>query len=253
MGALAKINRLQVAIIGIVLSIIAAAGIYFGLVKPQQDQLASETARYEAAEQKKSEIPAAEKDLQKAKQEVVIAKRKWAVYDRRYMPDIDVTNLFTGTRQLWNEQIKVLGPKVTKYLNSDKNVRVVQSAIQIPAPSGDPNAVARKVFVYPLGSITVAGNFDQVLNHAQRWNNFDRLALVDGLTLTGNSPRLQGTYTLTVYEFTRGDKMGEPVPQAGAANGAGSFGGAPPAGFGVGSEGMPGGPAGMEGAPPPGP
>jgi hypothetical protein len=263
MGPLAKINRLQVWIIAGVLSLISAAGIYFGLVKPQLDQLKVETDRRDAAEAKKAQIPDAEKKLAEAKKKVAKANSDWAQYDRRFMPRINTENLFTGTRQLWNEQIKVLGPKVTKYLYGDKTVRVVQSNIQIPAPSGDPNAVARKAFVYPLGQQTVTGTFNQVLNHAERWNRFDRLALVDGLTLSGNSPRLQGTYTLTIYEFTQGEKNGDPIPQAGAA-GAGGFpggGGFPgPGGFpGGGPEGGFGGPgslgpdAGGGAVPPPGP
>lgn len=242
MGPLAKINRLQVAIIAAVLSLISAAGIYFGLVKPQQDQLAQETARKEAAEQKKAQIPDAQRKLDEAKKKVALANQKWAVYDRRFMPRINTENLFQGTQQLWREQIKVLGPKVTKFLNSDKTVRVVQSNVQIPAPSGDPNAVARKAFVYPLGTQTVTGTFNQVLNHAERWNRFDRLALVDGLSLSGNSPRLQGTYTLTIYEFTQGEKNGDPIPQAGQAGGGGGF-----PGFGG-----PGGPPDFGGGPPPG-
>jgi Predicted membrane protein len=246
MGALAKINRMQVMIIGIVLSIIAAAGIYIGLIKPLMERKAEADAKYEAQKQIADQMPSAQADRKKAEQEVRDAKRDWAVYERRLMPTINLSNLFTAQRQLWNEQINVLGPKVVRYLNADRRVRVVSQNISLPAPPSDPNAVAQKIFTFPLGQVSVAGTFNDILKHAERWNDFDRLVLVDGLTLSGNSPGLVGTYSLTAYIITQSDEIGPSIPQAQPATGGfgGGFGG-PPGGF-------PGGPPPGAGGPPPG-
>ncbi|MBC8136575.1 MAG: hypothetical protein H8F28_11865 [Fibrella sp.] len=236
---LAKIKWFQVAIILVVLTTLAVAGIFIFLIKPMnerftaaEEKLAAQTTALATAEGK---LNPAKADRVKARQEVVVAKREWARYDRALMPNIDLTNRFTATRQLWNEQLRVLGPKVLKFLYADRSVRVVSESIAIPAPVGDPNAVVQKVFTYPLGNVTVAGNFEQVLKHTERWNRFDRLALVDGLTLSGNSPTLTGTYTVTLYEITHFDKVGPAIQQATPATGGGGF---------------PGGGGGFPGAPP---
>ncbi len=251
---LAKIKWFQVAIILVVLTTLAVAGIFIFLIKPMNERFTAageKLAAQEAALAKSvSEKPTAERERVKARQEVAVAKREWARYDRALMPNIDLTNRFTATRQLWDEQLRVLGPKVLKFVYGDRTVRVVSESIAIPAPPNDPNAVVRKVFEYPLGNITVAGNFDQVLKHTERWNKFDRLALVDGLTLSGNSPTLTGTYSVTLYEITHFDKVGPPIPQplSGAGGGGGGFpgGGFPGGGF------QNGPPPGFQNGPPPG-
>lgn len=94
------------------------------------------------------------------------------------------------------------------------------------------------------GTIKVEGTFPEILHHIALWNNFNRIALIDGLTLSGNSPNLVGSYNITIYEFPRNaDKPGKQVPSsAGTGPGAGGGGmrmgppggGAPP--------GVPGGP-----------
>jgi hypothetical protein len=107
------------------------------------------------------------------------------------------------------------------------------------------------------GSLSVAGDFRQILYHVQRWNSFDRLVLIDGLALHGNSPFMTGTYNATAFIFPQGDdKIAQPLPKgegsAGAAGGAGGPGGFP-GGPGGPPGGFPGGPpGGFPGGPPQG-
>ena len=254
---LRNIKWFQVAIVAVVLTILAVGGIFIFLIKPMNERYDLAAAKLEAQETALATAKAgkkpAELDLVKAKAEVATAKREWASYDRRLMPRIDLTNRFTATRQLWNEQLNVLGPKVVKFLYSDRSVTVVSESIKVPEPSGDPNAAVQKVYTYPFGNVTVSGTFDQVMKHTARWNKFDRLALVDGLVLSGNSPTLTGTYTLTVYEIPNFDIVGPVIPQAtqtqGGGGGRGGFGG-PPAGIGGPPPGF--GPPPGAGGPPPG-
>jgi hypothetical protein len=236
-----KITQLQVWIIGLVLSIISGVLIFFLLIKPANEEKAAADARYETAHQTAVLEPQKQNELKVAKANVVQAQANWNRLDRQLMPDIDVSNLYRGMRQLWNEQIKVLGPRVEKYLRADKSVQIVSANIQLPPPPTDPNAVNRKAFVYDLGSVTVMGNFEEITRHVERWNKFDRLVLADGLTLQGNSPRLFGTYTLRLFVFPHGtDKPGPAIPQAGGGQG-GMMGG-------MGGPGMMGGmPGGMGG------
>ena len=259
---LRNIKWFQVAIVFAVLTLIAVAGIFIGLIKPMNERLAAantkletQTTTYQEATGNGAKgLNAAKKDKEKAVQEVAVAQAAWAGYDRRLMPNIDLSNRFTATHQLWNEQRLVLGPKVLKFLYADRSVKVVSEQIAIPAPTGDPNTVVQRVYTYPLGNVTVSGRFEDVLRNTERWNRFERLALVDGLTLAGNSPVLTGTYNVTLYEFSHADKVGPEIPQAGAptGGGGGGFPGGPPPGFqGGGFPGsFPGGGPGSFGPPP---
>ena len=220
-----RVTPLQVWIISLVLSLIAGLLVFFLLIRPAQDRLATETKRYEDQEAIALTRPKMEQDKKNALREVAEAKAKWAIYDKKLMPNINITNLFTGMQELWQEQIFTLGPKVRKFLYADKTVQVAKESIALPAPPTDPNSIARKVFVFDFGQVEVVGNFNDVLNHVERWNTFDRLMVADNLTLQGNSPRLSGQYTLTCYEFTRGDVAGAPWPAAGTGTGAGGAGG----------------------------
>ena len=253
---MAKITQAQVYIIGVVLTVITAALIYFLLIKPSMESLAEQTAKYEQRKAVAEKMPQAQKARKTAETQIAAAKADWAVYDRQLMPNIDISNLIIGHQQLLNEQIVVLIPKVEKFLQADKSVQVVSAALTPPATSGDPNVVNKKEFTYDLGTVSVAGTFPAILKHAERWNRFDRLILVTGLTLSGNSPRLVGTYSLRCFEITHGEKPGDPIPQA-AAGAGGGFGGGPgsgpPPGYsnGPGGDVRPGGgPPGTDGTPP---
>jgi hypothetical protein len=74
------------------------------------------------------------------------------------------------------------------------------------------------------GDIRVIGTFSQVLNNVESWNNFSRLAQVDGLKLEGYSPFITATYHVTLTEFYKGSDKPAPKMNAGAAGGAGGSG-----------------------------
>jgi hypothetical protein len=256
-----KITQWQVWIIGVVLAIISAVIIYFMLMKPVIENTQAQTAKAETDEAEAAKRPQYEKKLRDANATKAKAERDWRVYDQRYMPDVDVRDRIRAMKQLWQEQIKVLGPKVEKFLYADKKVRVAQASLQLAPPPTDPNTVAtQKAITYDFGNITVVGTFKDIMAHVSRWNKFERLALADGLTLSGNSPNLTGTYNLRVFVFLHGtDNVGPEVPAA-AAGQAGGFGGGgfggpggfsgppggfntssgPPPGFGGGGRGGPG-------------
>ena len=234
MGAKAKITPQQVYIIGAVLTIISALVIYFTLVKPGNEALDAANVHLQAATATAEKQGAATKDRTLATREVAKAKATWDQYDRKYMPNIDVSNRLLGVQQLWHEQVEVLGPRVERFLRADHSVEIVQDGITVTGVPSDPNAVVAKQFTYDLGAVAVAGTFNDVLNHAARWNKFDRLILMDNLTLRGNSPRLIGQYSLQCFEFTHNiEKPGPVIPQAApptGASGGASIPGGPPAG-----------------------
>lgn len=254
--AVSKITRQQMMIIGAVLAALIAGGIYYFLMRPLAERRAAADAKYEAAEQIALTRRQKEDAKKKAEEEVRKAEAQWRVYDRRYMysrdrtgnptvPLVDTSNLLRAMQQRWTEQSTVLGSLATQFLRSDNTVRVVQANIAVAPPPVDPNQAADQLVRLSLGTVTVSGTFENILRHAERWNRFKRLVLVDNLTLSGNSPRLTGQYTLTCFIFAHsGDTPPAAVPRAAGTAGAGA-GNFPGAGI-PGEGGLPG-----EGGPPP--
>ena len=82
------------------------------------------------------------------------------------------------------------------------------------------------MLVVPLGTVTVNGDFRHILTHFNDWQYFNRLVSVDGLTLVGNSPYMQGSYTATMYIFPQNDTslQSGPLAKAGGTGAAGAAG-----------------------------
>ena len=239
----AKLTAQQAWIISIVVSLLAVAAIGFLLIKPGMEKLDERRSFRDSRETVAAGMPAEQSRKKKIEKDKKLAEADWAVYDKALMPRIDMSDLWLATRQLWTERIDRLGPMVDKYLMADKSVTVVNKQLSLPAPSSDPNAVnAPQPFIYTIGSVRVRGTFPNIMKHVRRWNNFNRLVLVDGLTLAGQSPQLEASYSLTIYEWaqnTEPGKIGPAFPWAGTGNGGPGGGG--PGGFGAPGGGPPGG------------
>ncbi len=108
-----------------------------------------------------------------------------------------------------------------------------ESATTILANYFNYPAISFPVVVFNFGQITVSGTYDQILANVRSYANMPNyLAVASGLRLDGTSPRLTGTYSLSVVGFIRGDKIFSSVPEGGAGGAAGGFGaGGPGAGF----------------------
>jgi hypothetical protein len=209
-----KITRVQIGIIAGVLSLIIAGGIFFGLIKPLNERMEAANAKYTANEPIAAQRSSAEADRKKALADVNNAKLEFARYEKRFFyrrtqaglqPLVNVSDRLRALQQRWQLQGQSgLGPEVLAFLNRDKSVRITQAGLSIPAPPQEANEAVEELIVLPLGTVAVEGTFDKVLDHTVRWNKFNRLMLVDGLALQGNSPRLAGTYALTCYIFASG-------------------------------------------------
>jgi hypothetical protein len=209
--------------------------VYFGLIRPLNDRMAAATAKHDQNAPIAARRGAAQADVTRAQSEVAAAKRDYARYARRLFADakgrplVDVSDRLRALQQRWDlvhgePPSKRLGPQVVSFLRKDRSVRIQQANISVPAPPQDPNAIDPNVIVLPLGSVNAEGTFSNLLRHAERWNQFNRLVLVEGLALAGNSPRLATSYTLTCYIYPQGDVAGPPIPSAGGAAGGGGAG-----------------------------
>jgi hypothetical protein len=128
-------------------------------------------------------------------------------------------------------------------------VKVVQGA-QVPFPPTEYQQIVEGYFNWPayafpvcifdFGTITVEGTYKQITDNVRSWSNMPNyIAVTDGLQLTGTSPKLTGSYQLTVVAMIRGDKIAPPVGNAGPPAAAGAAAGAPAAPGGRGGPGLP--------------
>jgi hypothetical protein len=228
-----KLTRPQIWIIFGVLSLIAVLTLWFTLNDPRIKDIATEQSRYEARNQVAETKAQADKKYKDAKIQVAAAKSDWSKYERRFMPTINISNLYTAWQQIQKEQLYVLGPKLDKFVRADKGVQIVQAGFSLYPPPDDPNQANAPLLTENKGAVTVSGNFDAILKHVERWNNFDRLVLVTGFSLQGNSPRLFGSYNLQVFEFTQGETPGPSFPAASSGTGGGGMGGMMGGGMGM--------------------
>jgi len=201
---------------------------FFLLIKPAKEELAKLDERYKAAEPIALQEPQARRELDEAIRKVNETTRKLEVYMNAKMPNLDFSDRAKGMVQLWHEQIETLGPLLESYINRS-GVKLISPNITVPAPPVNPNdpVFSQPVITVPVGQVQVQGNFRQIMDHIRKWNNCNRLVMVDLPTLTGNSPTLQAAYNLTVFIFPRRE-AGPTVAMAGAGGPGGTAVGAPP-------------------------
>ncbi len=215
--SLSKLKKIHVIIIGSVLCVMAAAALFFLLIKPQQEAYEKAEARYNAAKDLGNQMAEnkALDDLAKAISESNLARQAFDYQMKRRMPDLSFARRDTGMLALWQEQIKTLGPLLESFAR-DKSVDVVGARFTIPPPPVNPNdsIFDRDQLVFPLGSVQAVGNFKDLMNNIRRWNNCKRLVMVGPPVLQGTSPRLAMAYAVTCYVFPAA-KGGPQIPMAG--------------------------------------
>ncbi len=195
---------MHVIIIGAVVLVIAGVGVFFLQVKPQMDAFKTAKEKYE-----KESVKGNEQSRQTAIQQRELANlalnQAQALLDvqmKRRMPYLNFSRRDIGMLSLWKEQIKVMGPLLEHFAHDEK-VRVMQAGFKIAPPPANPNdpLFSQDVLVFPLGQVTVSGNFKQVMNNIRRWNNCRRLVMVGPPRLAGTSPQLMVSYDVTCYVF----------------------------------------------------
>ena len=217
-----RLNPLIVTVIGVVVCLLAVGGIMYFLVLPQKTAYATALARDQAAEPDASATTqaAAKADVLKAQSEVDAAQVQWRQIESSKMPPYDVSHRFHAWQQLQNELAVNLGPSLERWIPRTGVVPLTD--ISLPAPPSSPNAITAAPLIVPIGSgtMSVGGSFRGILKHVQQWNNFNRLVLIDGLQLHGNSPYMKGDYTAKVIIFPQNDAaLDKPIASAGAGTG----------------------------------
>jgi len=262
-----RLSPLVVAIVGVVLSLLAIGLILFLLIKPTQESIGSQQARLDAnapgdsPESRQQGLAANKKkglkDLNDAKVQVQMTQMQWAQVQASTMPPLDVSDRFKAMRQLTYEFNHYLPLDLQRQLGVTKGV-TSSTRFALPAPPISPNdpMIRSGVLQVPLGTVNVNGDFRRILTQFYNWQYFNRLVVVDGLSLDGNSPYMSGSYNATLYIFPQNDdKLQPPIAKAGgagtSAGGARGGGSSPYPGGGGGGSPYPGG-GGGGGSPYPG-
>jgi len=217
-----------VAVVGVIACIIAAIVITVSLIQPTQDKIASAESRIAAAapDATPEKHAAAQKlfdDNTLTAQQIAAA---WKVKERNLMPPFDVSKRDTAWKQLSQELSANLGPSIERWMSHSGVLH--QASIRIQAPPASPNQITGSPLVIPIagGNLQVQGDFRSILAHVLKWNDFNRLVLIDKLQLSGNSPGMNGSYTANVIIFPQnGDKLGGTIAKNGSATGSPGMGG----------------------------
>lgn len=233
-----------VAVVGFVL-IAVAVGIAFGVfIVPTSQKITEQQERFNGAYQ--DSLPSAQaeakSELDANNKTAAGIRAQWDIKEKALMPPYDVSDRGLAWKQLSRELSYNLGPNLERWMARSGVIQ--QTSISIEAPPNSPNLISGSPLVIPItgssGSMSVGGDFRSLLESVLKWNDFNRLVLIDRLQLHGNSPYMQAQYDAQVIIFPQhADKLGGTVEKSGTGGGGGGFGGG--GGYGGGPGGPPGG------------
>ncbi len=279
-----KLAPLHVYLIGGVIGLIVAVGMYFARLKPLGEKVAAKQQEvqgvegtttaingtnvpYNGEEQAKKILQAAVKsrDVKKAELLSLEARKQFPpgqTIDLGKTGD-DTTIMNNGTMAKWlglPRRVVEVMERYAKVRGSRRGVAVETNFTAAP-PATTPASIPRDIIAWNLGTMSITGEYSRVMQWVKDWNSAPLLVAVDGLkcTLEGRNGRIKADANLVVYIFPTGEAVQTGGSTAAAATGGGMMGGGMMGGMGGGggmmSPGMgapPGGASGPSmGAPPP--
>jgi hypothetical protein len=259
-----KLSPLTIILIGVSILIMALSYGFFQHYLPNSTEAGFYRTYAEQLQAEGDKLPQAKSRLQKAEDLVTTKAAEWRAVVETKTPPPDVNNrgidLNTDAWQL-TVDTKKFRDNIQRAVNAQLikgGVKIVGAGPQIPEPSDVASDVLASFYNYPtiafpvvifdLGQVTVEGTEAQIMENVRSWKNMPRyLAVADGLQITGTSPQLRGTYSVSIVGYIRGKQIFPAVPDGpspagggaggvGGAGGRGAFGGGGPAG-GVGGPG----------------
>ena len=257
---MSKLTSLHITIIGIVTAIIMSLLLFFLLIKPKNEDIATSVAATDSAVNAggtETKVAGHKKDLVRSKQDTKVIKAAWAINEQRYMPKIafsaqqksaNLLSLYAfsglysdgklyGIRDLPT----VWGVKVKRWYDAHYRegvFRTPKDDFAIDSFSTDPNDISKlNSITFPQGKpwhiTVVAKSFDAAMMHLRRFNGMRGFGMpvVDGVALEGQSPFLTLSYDLALYVIP---PAAPPAPDPVIEGGTGSAPAAGPGGFGGG-------------------
>jgi hypothetical protein len=221
-----KLSGWTIILLGLCLGLSVLSYALFQVYLPNQqatEYMQTYRAQLEAEAGKQRQ---ADNRVQDAIQKVEDAAQAWNVYVATKTPP---SSLASGGIDLYRNPYQLVVDS-RKFRNSAQRafnaqlrkggVKIV-SAPEIPQPPDSETDILPTYYNYPgllfpvviwdLGAITVTGTYDQIMRNVREWRNMPRyLAVADGLTISGTSPNLTGTYNVTLVGFIKGSQIYPP-------------------------------------------
>lgn len=259
-----KITQVHVYIFGAVVMILIGVGMYFAMLKPLNDGNVALNGQVTSLEQQTVQIDGSGfnwEQFDQAEAKLAAAKERRAGKERRLasleaskkLPRANEIDLGDGTDQTilqrtmgrWLQLPRVVVPMMENFAQARGRRRGVKitTAFTAPAPSTRPSDIPRDIIAWRLGTLTVEGRFERVMQWAKDWNSAPLLVSVEDLkcVVAGDNGEVQATASLVVYMFPTGKAVTNPGAGAAAPGGMPGMPGMMP--------GMPGGMPGEPGAP----
>jgi hypothetical protein len=260
---MSKLTALHINLIGAGAALVMALILFFVLIKPKNEDIATSKAATDAAIQAhgtEDAVTSHKKDLVKAKNDTKVITAAWAINQSRYMPKIAFSD-----QQKSNNLLKlyafnglysdgkvygirdlptVWGLKVKNWYDAHDREGVMRDFGQdfpIESFSTDPNDISKLSYITfpqskPWHVTVIAKTFDAAMLHLRRFNSMRGFGMpvVDGVALDGQSPALNMSYDMALYVIP---PAAPPAPDPVIGGGGGGAAPAGPAGFGGGRPG----------------
>lgn len=262
-----KLSPLTIILIGFSILLMALSFGFFQHWLPNTTEAGYYTEYANKLEEEGNKLPKAKQRLAMAEDRVDKMAEQWRAVVATKTPTSDLGNRGIGINvDGWQLVVdsKKFRDNIQRAVNAQMlkgGIKVIGNGPQVPIPTDSATEILASFYNYPaiafpvvildLGQITVEGTYDQIMENVRSWKNMPHyLAVADGLSLAGNSPKLRGTYSVSIVGYVRGTQVFPTVPEGAAPSGAGGGAGGP-GGFGgpggPGGFGGPGGPGGRGG------
>ncbi len=244
-----KLKPIHITIIGTVVCLIAAVALFFLLIKPANEARDKQNAELSSTiDQGGTEqaVLDAQQKLAQMKIKVAQDQAELTRWMKAKMPNISLDDPARGMLAIWQEYSETLGPLLIGWIGGKDKTNVhLASGLSISAPSSDPTAYAQYIegsapLTINIGKVKIEGDYSSIMKHLRKWNDCNRLCLINEPAISGTSPNLSCEYTLTVYIYPvtayRAENLPPIAAAAAGASGDGSMVGGMP---GTGMPGMP--------------
>ena len=191
-----------------------------------KSQLETEAAKARAASQRVDRAKAAVQAKDAAWQRYVATRTPEPGVERGgvslavnpYQLTVDTLKFRDSIQRAVNNQVKRGGVKVVQAPFVRSLATTDESGAEVLADFYNYPGIKFPVVLFDFGTVTVSGTYAQIMANVRSYKSMPRyLAVADGLSLSGTSPNLVGTYNLSIAGFIRGKQI---FPTATAAAGA---------------------------------
>lgn len=272
---MSKLTILHINIIGAVVCVIVAVALYFTIITAGFEDVNKAQAALKAVQDREAKFTTAQKALETAKKNRDLAIADYRLFEAEYMPVIGYPPL--GSKPTGDERLKLMmrlfwpnngrsWPErfiklVRGHMAAERKVNGIEwenpGVLTLPAFGPDPNTIEAAqpgeglgpVLHYRYTMSVRARSLDALMRHVRNWTTARSMGVptVEGLQITGNSPDLRATYTLTLTIILRDEEFKRIPPTNPRIAGSGGGGGGGMMGM-MGMMGM-GGRGGMTGPP----